>query len=96
MSRYGNTKVGITRITSKRRKSQMKFDTTLYDNIPERNDDLRIITQQGDRLDNLAYQFYGDPELWWFIARANNLNSMNVEVGKNLRIPMNTEFAKGV
>ena len=26
---------------------------------------------EGDRLDNLAYQYYGDPTVWWRIADAN-------------------------
>jgi|TARA_B100000073_G_C23508659_1_gene482803 hypothetical protein len=95
MSRYKNTKVGVTDITPNRRKQSMKFDTTIYDNIPERNDDIRIITQQGDRLDNLAFQFYGDPSLWWFLARANGLTSMNVDVGINLRVPAKKDMAKG-
>lgn len=29
------------------------------------------IVHQGDRLDNLAYTYFGDPEFWWEIARAN-------------------------
>ena len=34
------------------------------------------MTQEGDRLDNLAFQFYGNQHLWWYIAHANNLNTM--------------------
>ena len=26
---------------------------------------------EGDRIDNIAYQYYGDPTLWWRIADAN-------------------------
>lgn len=29
------------------------------------------VVQQGDRLDVLAYSYYGDALLWWIIARAN-------------------------
>lgn len=29
-------------------------------------------TVLGDRLDRLAYQFYGRPDYWWVIADANN------------------------
>lgn len=26
---------------------------------------------EGDRLDSLAHNYYGDPRLWWVIAQAN-------------------------
>jgi hypothetical protein len=40
-------------------------------------------------LDTLARQYYNDPSLWWIIAQANNLNSVNLglEPGIQLRIP---------
>ena len=72
-----------------------KYETTFYSDIPEKNDDIYVLTQEGDRFDNLAFQYYGDPSLWWFIARANNMVTMNVEVGKYIRIPANTAKAKG-
>ena len=96
MRRYKNTKT--TKSTPKynsNNQSVPKYNTTIYEEVPQRNDDILVITQEGDRFDNLAYQYYGDPSLWWFIARANNMVSMNVEVGTHLRIPANTSKAKG-
>ena len=49
-----------------------------------------FIAQQGDRLDLLAQRFYKDASLWWYIARANNLKTMNVPAGTSLRIPILT------
>ena len=95
MKRYTNVKTNKT--TPKydsSNQSVIKYDTTIYDDVPALNSDIYVITQHGDRLDNLANQFYGDPSLWWFIARANNLVTMNVDVGKNLRIPATTSKAK--
>lgn len=59
--------------------------------IPKRDDDIYIITQETDRLDSLASQFYGDSTLWWIIAYANNLNGVNIGLdgGIQLRIPKN-------
>ena len=88
MSRYKNTNI------SKDKKGFNKFDTTLYESIPKNNNDMYVITQEGDRLDTLAFEYYGDQHLWWFIARANNLKSMNVAAGTRLRIPTSTENAK--
>jgi hypothetical protein len=51
-----------------------------------------IITQYGDRLDNLASQFYGDPSLWWVIQTANPdlpKDSLYTTLGYQLRIPSN-------
>ena len=63
------------------------YRTTTYQNIPERNDDMYFISQEGDRCDMLAQRFYGDPELWWFIAKVNQFSTMNIPKGISLRIP---------
>ena len=73
----------------------MKYDTTYYPRVPLSNNDLYVISQEGDRLDNLSQQFYGNPNFWWFIARINNLSTMNVPPGTSLRIPVSLEHAKG-
>jgi phage tail protein X len=48
-----------------------------------------IISEAGDRLDLLAYKYYGDQTLWWVIATANNINDATfyVQEGIQLRIP---------
>jgi hypothetical protein len=46
-------------------------------------------------LDNLANEFYGDPTLWWFIARINQLNTINIPAGTSLRLPVSLEDAAG-
>lgn len=67
------------------------YTTTIYPNIPLRDDDLYIATETGDRLDTLANQFYNDPNLWWIIATANNIHSavFGFSDGTILRIPQN-------
>ena len=90
MSRYASTKVGKVKVP-KSNNSVQRYETTLYEKIPESNEDIFVITQEGDRLDNLAFQFYGNQHLWWYIAHANNLNSMNIEAGTQLRIPGSTQ-----
>ena len=90
MPRYEHTK----RLKDKKRNID-KYETTIYNKVPERNDDMYFIAQEGDRCDNLAQRFYSDPNLWWFIARANNLKTMNIPAGTSLRIPVSTINAKG-
>ena len=55
MSRYENTKTQRTRkanVTNDKPKSFIKYNTTLYEKVPEANNDLFLIAQDGDRLDN--------------------------------------------
>ena len=88
MSRYRNTKIN-------RKNEKSYYKTTIFDKVPKSNNDIYVITQYGDRLDLLAYEYYGDVSLWWYIARANDLNTMIVPENIQLRIPGSTTYAKG-
>ena len=90
MSRYEKTAKNGTKDGLK-----LKYTTTLYKKVEEKDDDMFFISQHGDRCDNLAYRFYGNPELWWFIARVNNLKTMNIPAGTSLRIPVSIIDAEG-
>jgi phage tail protein X len=62
----------------------------MYPNIPLSEYDYYIITTVGDRLDSLAYSYYGDSTLWWIIAVANNnatKGALFPAPGTQLRIP---------
>ena len=91
MPRYENTLLGISEKGLTRNKR--KFLTTIYDNVEHEETDVFVITQEGDRLDNLANQFYNDPTLWWYIAQANNLFSPHLEPNTSLRIPVDLAYA---
>jgi nucleoid-associated protein YgaU len=59
------------------------------------SEDTKILSQEGDRLDLLAKEFYGDESLWFVIAKANDLGkgSLNVPAGKVIRIPFYQEYS---
>ena len=95
MSRYRFTKINKSKTSQDRPKSYPKYDTTIYQSVPERNNDIFVISTEGDRLDLLAQQFYGDQSLWWFIARVNNLTTNNIPAGTSIRIPATTQDAQG-
>jgi len=97
MSRYKNTTQRMKRgeMIRKERPSINFFGTTLYSKVPQSDSDIYITTQEGDRLDTLAFQFYGNQHMWWFIARTNNLKTINVPAGTSLRISQNKNLAKG-
>jgi len=88
MSRYKST--DKSKISNKK-----YYETTIYKKVEEKNSDSYFIAQEGDRCDNLATRFYGNPNLWWFIARVNNLTTNNIPAGTSIRIPANTQDAEG-
>jgi nucleoid-associated protein YgaU len=65
------------------------YTNNLYPDVPYLEEDNYVITTVGDRLDLLAFDFYGDAELWWVIASANSLpgDSLVPIPGTQLRIP---------
>ena len=44
---------------------------------------------------NKYLKFYGNSNLWWFVARVNSLKTMNIPAGTSLRIPTTLNNAKG-
>jgi len=90
MARYDETNIRKNQDTNK-----SYYNTTIYKEVPERNDDLYFISTDGDRCDNLANRFYNDSTLWWFIARVNNLTTNNIPAGTSLRIPVSSKDARG-
>jgi hypothetical protein len=68
------------------------YESVIYPKIKPTDNDLYIISEDGDRLDLLAHKYYSDRNLWWIIAVANNINdgTFYVDAGRQLRIPSNT------
>jgi len=80
MSRYDS----ISKIIDKK---IQRIGTATLPEVEERNADTLLIATEGDRCDLLATEFYGTPDLWWFVATVNKLSSNNIPVGTQLRIP---------
>ena len=87
MARYDNIdKIRVDNVT--------RIGTSYLPKIKEQNSDVLLIATDGDRCDLLAQEYYGNTELWWFIASVNNLKSNNIEAGTQLRVPVSAEQAK--
>ena len=86
MSRYRFTGIKIDKDTGNR-----VMKTTLYPEIKIDNGDRFVYPIDGDRLENLAYRYYGDSSLWWIIAKANGIRdgSFGLKPDEKLRIPSN-------
>lgn len=69
------------------------YGTIIYPKIERKSTDLYVRSRVGDRLDNLAMEFYKDVTLWWIIAEANHIGkgTMNVPIGMQLRIPQEVD-----
>jgi len=43
---------------------------------------------EGERIDILAYKYFGDPKLWWVICDYNHISfPLDLQIGQILRIP---------
>lgn len=65
--------------------------------VADPTDSLYTVPQAGvRRLDLISHVFYGVPDLWWVIARVNNLTDplTAVPVGTVLRIPAKARLAQ--
>ena len=92
MERYTDNNIIQTVPTVQYPKIIRYRSSTRYPDIPLSENDVLIYTMRGDRLDNLAYQFYGDPTLWWVLSIANPdlpNDSLYPTLGYQLRIPGN-------
>lgn len=70
-----------------------KQSTQIIPKILSNNEDIFIRSNPAISLYILADKYYGDSDLWWIIARANNINSFIVTDGRLLRIPIRPEFS---
>ena len=92
MDRYSNNPIIQTVPTVQYPKVTRYRSSTRYPDIPLSENDVYLSTIYGDRLDNLAYQFYKDPTLWWILSVANPElpnDSLYPTLGFQLRIPSN-------
>ena len=86
MSRYTRTEI----LTPQSGKNYQ--GTTKYPDIPLSFNDIYVYTDEGDRFDILAQQYYQDSSLWWLISATNpqlTQMSMYPPLGIQIRIPMN-------
>ena len=81
--------------TQKTLSRKVGYLPTHYPSLAPTNNDYYIIARAEDRLDLIAFDFYGDATLWWIIATANDIpgDSMYPPMSFQLRIPNNSSDA---
>ena len=87
MSRYKNTRV------KKDRDGKNYYSAKIIRGIPLSDGDLFVFPVDGDRFDTLAQRYYNDSNLWWIIAKANNMidGTMGLDPEKRVRVPLDIE-----
>jgi len=77
--------------------SKNHYVNIVYPEIEPLSTDKYIITSWEDRLDLLANDYYGDPNLWWIISRANpdvsRRDSFFIPTGVQIRIPARSDIS---
>ena len=65
------------------------YKPTIVPNIPIKDSDIFIFPVYGDRFDTIAQRYYNDSNLWWIIAKANELSrgELSPNPEKKIRIP---------
>ena len=85
----------LREISEKSSGNKIYLKNVKYPPIPLDITDIYIISKDGDRLDNLANQFYKDSDLWWIISKANpnkiSRDSFFIKPGLQIRIPTEIE-----
>ena len=85
--RYKNT------LSKKDKDGKRYYSPTIVENIPLSDSDQFIFPFDGDRLDTLAQRYYSDSNLWWIIAKANEISRGQIGLNpeKLIRIPGDIE-----
>ena len=69
---------------------QRYLSTEDYPTFTKKDTDVIVVGKYGLRMDNLANRYYGSPDMWWIIARANPElfeGGLFLKPGKEYRIP---------
>lgn len=77
-------------IVKKDRNGKRYYRPTVIPNIPIKDTDIFAFPVYGDRFDTMAYRYYGNPNLWWIIAKANEIGGGKLapDPEVKLRIPI--------
>ena len=87
MARYKNA------VISKDKNGVRYYKPTMVKSIPLKDSDKFVYPVYGERFDSLAQKYYGDSNLWWIIAKANNMSGgqLGLSPEKRIRIPIDIQ-----
>ena len=79
--------------TIKKDNNNRYYKPTIVPNVPIKDTDIFVYPLYGDRFDTMAQRYYNDSNLWWIIAKANEVSNGKISPDplKKLRIPTEIE-----
>lgn len=84
------TRYGLTYLHPTLEKRQVRFGVWNAPKISLVDPFYRVVRAEDvGRLDNVAFEYYEDPRMWWVIAHVNRIRNMlvDMEIGMTLIIP---------
>ena len=79
-------------IIKKDKDGKRYYRPTIVPNIPIKDSDIFVYPVYGDRFDTIAYRYYGDSNLWWIIAKANELSKGKLSPDPEFKLRIPTEI----
>ena len=80
-------------IIKKDRNNIRYYKPRIIPNIPIKDSDIFVYPIYGDRFDTMAQRYYENSNLWWIIAKANEISDGRISPDplNKLRIPTEIE-----
>ena len=79
-------------IIKKDRDNVRYFKPRIIPNVPIKDSDIFVYPVYGDRFDTLAQRYYGDSNLWWIIAKANEISDGRISPDPLVKLRIPTEI----
>ena len=84
--RYRNNKI------RKDKNNIRYYKPRIIPNIPIKDTDIFVYPLYGDRFDTLAQRYYEDSNLWWIIAKANEVSNGKISPNPEVKLRIPTEI----
>ena len=68
------------------------YKPRIIPNIPIKDTDIFVYPLYGDRFDTLAQRYYEDSNLWWIIAKANEISNGKISPNPEVKLRIPTEI----
>jgi len=68
------------------------YKPRIIPNIPIKDTDIFVYPLYGDRFDTLAQRYYEDSNLWWIIAKANEVSNGKISPNPEVKLRIPTEI----
>tara|TARA_B100000900_G_C20546034_1_gene702582 strand:+ start:1225 stop:1515 length:291 start_codon:yes stop_codon:yes gene_type:complete len=68
------------------------YKPRIIPNIPIKDTDIFVYPLYGDRFDTLAQRYYENSNLWWIIAKANEISNGKISPNPEVKLRIPTEI----